>query len=212
VYRLRTQFTCNNQCHCEYVPYSPICSFDGKTTFISACHAGCSNFTLDDKGSKVSVAWMSWNKNCLLINFSYRRTEIAAASRLWMQIPIWLQTGLYPPPAGPVGVGPSLEPARWSAITRSSLSWLLWVYWSFAAQLEKLQTSLLESGACLLRKKRTLCPTSIVFKFALLHWRTLSFVQVCRRKRQARSHGVGIDHFEYIRLYAFTYLLWPAYW
>lgn len=29
------------QCNCDYVKYNPVCSEDGKTTFISACHAGC---------------------------------------------------------------------------------------------------------------------------------------------------------------------------
>lgn len=32
---------CNTHCHCDYVKYNPICSQDGRTTFISACHAGC---------------------------------------------------------------------------------------------------------------------------------------------------------------------------
>ena len=33
--------TCNTQCHCRDVPYSPVCSADGKMTFFSACEAGC---------------------------------------------------------------------------------------------------------------------------------------------------------------------------
>lgn len=32
---------CNAHCHCNYVKYNPVCSQDGRTTFISACHAGC---------------------------------------------------------------------------------------------------------------------------------------------------------------------------
>ena len=33
--------TCNAQCHCHDVAYSPVCSSDGKMTFFSACEAGC---------------------------------------------------------------------------------------------------------------------------------------------------------------------------
>ncbi|CAH1153525.1 unnamed protein product [Phaedon cochleariae] len=32
---------CNSDCHCDYIKYNPVCSEDGKATFISACHAGC---------------------------------------------------------------------------------------------------------------------------------------------------------------------------
>lgn len=32
--------TCNSNCQCDYVKYSPICGEDGNT-YISACHAGC---------------------------------------------------------------------------------------------------------------------------------------------------------------------------
>lgn len=32
---------CNAECSCDYVKYSPVCSEDGQTSFISACHAGC---------------------------------------------------------------------------------------------------------------------------------------------------------------------------
>ncbi|XP_018326966.1 solute carrier organic anion transporter family member 5A1 [Agrilus planipennis] len=38
---LNPKFPCNQKCHCDYVKYNPVCSEDGKTTFISACHAGC---------------------------------------------------------------------------------------------------------------------------------------------------------------------------
>ncbi|KAJ8984527.1 hypothetical protein NQ317_010998 [Molorchus minor] len=40
---LNPKFECNAHCHCDYVKYNPVCSQDGKTTFISACHAGCKN-------------------------------------------------------------------------------------------------------------------------------------------------------------------------
>ncbi|KRT79827.1 membrane transporter [Oryctes borbonicus] len=37
---------CHRKCSCDYVKYNPVCSEDRVTTFISACHAGCthSNF------------------------------------------------------------------------------------------------------------------------------------------------------------------------
>lgn len=32
--------SCNQDCHCDFVKYSPVCGVDG-LTYISACHAGC---------------------------------------------------------------------------------------------------------------------------------------------------------------------------
>ena len=55
-HRLQTDFMCKTQCDCEYVTYSPVCASDGKTTFISACHAGCSNYTIGENGAKVCTA------------------------------------------------------------------------------------------------------------------------------------------------------------
>ncbi|KAL7306068.1 hypothetical protein TKK_0001527 [Trichogramma kaykai] len=37
--------TCNSTCSCDTNKFSPICGADGKTYF-SACHAGCSNYTV----------------------------------------------------------------------------------------------------------------------------------------------------------------------
>ncbi|XP_067011067.2 solute carrier organic anion transporter family member 74D [Anabrus simplex] len=41
---LETSLSCNADCHCDYVKYSPVCA-DGTTTFISPCHAGCQQAT-----------------------------------------------------------------------------------------------------------------------------------------------------------------------
>lgn len=36
--------TCNADCHCDFVRYSPVCGTDG-LTYTSACHAGCNAVT-----------------------------------------------------------------------------------------------------------------------------------------------------------------------
>ncbi|KAG8273911.1 hypothetical protein J6590_011460 [Homalodisca vitripennis] len=43
---------CNQNCHCDFVKYSPVCSPDGRT-FISPCHAGCSDYSELANGTKV---------------------------------------------------------------------------------------------------------------------------------------------------------------
>ncbi|XP_076662082.1 organic anion transporting polypeptide 58Dc isoform X1 [Halictus rubicundus] len=47
-----TLLPCNEQCHCDYVTYNPVCSEDGHT-FISACHAGCRNLKVQGNGKKM---------------------------------------------------------------------------------------------------------------------------------------------------------------
>lgn len=44
--------TCNSQCQCDYVRYSPICGEDGNT-YISPCHAGCKQQRISGDGKKV---------------------------------------------------------------------------------------------------------------------------------------------------------------
>lgn len=36
--------TCNFNCACDKMPYSPVCDPVTKTTYYSPCHAGCNNF------------------------------------------------------------------------------------------------------------------------------------------------------------------------
>lgn len=44
--------SCSASCHCDYVHYAPVCSADN-ITFISACHAGCSERTKDALGRTI---------------------------------------------------------------------------------------------------------------------------------------------------------------
>ncbi|XP_053691720.1 solute carrier organic anion transporter family member 74D [Sabethes cyaneus] len=39
--RLNLSTACNSHCHCDGIPYSPICQEETGITFFSACHAGC---------------------------------------------------------------------------------------------------------------------------------------------------------------------------
>lgn len=45
--------SCNVECHCDYVPYAPVCSETGQQ-FISPCHAGCRG-SEDRNGTKVFI-------------------------------------------------------------------------------------------------------------------------------------------------------------
>ncbi|KAG7205509.1 hypothetical protein KM043_007490 [Ampulex compressa] len=49
---LKTLLPCNEQCHCDYVTYNPVCSEHGQT-FISACHAGCKSMKISHNDSKI---------------------------------------------------------------------------------------------------------------------------------------------------------------
>ncbi|KAK9505167.1 hypothetical protein O3M35_009278 [Rhynocoris fuscipes] len=42
--------SCNEDCHCDYVKYSPVCAYG--ESFISPCHAGCRNFQVMN-GTKI---------------------------------------------------------------------------------------------------------------------------------------------------------------
>ncbi|XP_039480985.1 solute carrier organic anion transporter family member 74D isoform X1 [Drosophila santomea] len=44
--------SCSASCHCDYVHYAPVCSPDN-ITFISACHAGCTERTKDALGRTI---------------------------------------------------------------------------------------------------------------------------------------------------------------
>lgn len=45
--------TCNSDCHCDFVKYAPVCGED-KRTYISACHAGCTERTVFEATSNTT--------------------------------------------------------------------------------------------------------------------------------------------------------------
>ncbi|KAK0085042.1 hypothetical protein PV325_005888 [Microctonus aethiopoides] len=64
--------TCDATCDCDRNKFSPICGTD-KRTYFSACHAGCSNYTVID--GKVSSFY-----NCQCIGQNYTMPEINTAT------------------------------------------------------------------------------------------------------------------------------------
>lgn len=61
--KLNSTDSCSSGCHCEFVKYSPVCGEDG-TSFISPCHAGCTDVTVtSDQG-----ALTYFNCSCVLNN------------------------------------------------------------------------------------------------------------------------------------------------
>ncbi|KAL5281163.1 hypothetical protein ACFFRR_004900 [Megaselia abdita] len=49
--------TCNSNCNCDYVPFTPVCGQNG-LTYISPCHAGCINEYIIGDSKKVSFIFM----------------------------------------------------------------------------------------------------------------------------------------------------------
>uniref|UniRef100_A0A2M3YXJ7 Solute carrier organic anion transporter family member n=2 Tax=Anopheles braziliensis TaxID=58242 RepID=A0A2M3YXJ7_9DIPT len=47
--RLNLTTECNSHCHCDGIPYTPVCQEETGITFFSACHAGCDNWHTADK-------------------------------------------------------------------------------------------------------------------------------------------------------------------
>lgn len=64
--------TCNSNCQCDYVRYSPICGEDGMT-YISPCHAGCKNEQISSKGIKTY-----FDCSCIPTNNSTKSSPVFA--------------------------------------------------------------------------------------------------------------------------------------
>lgn len=56
MYRKNLTASCNVDCNCETVKYAPVCHELTKTTFFSACHAGCRSVINDSTFGKCSCA------------------------------------------------------------------------------------------------------------------------------------------------------------
>lgn len=46
--------SCNSECNCDYVPFTPVCGQNG-LTYISPCHAGCTNEYVISDTKKVFI-------------------------------------------------------------------------------------------------------------------------------------------------------------
>lgn len=51
--------TCNLNCACDKMPYSPICDPVSRTTYYSPCHAGCNQF---NETTRVSFKFILFQK------------------------------------------------------------------------------------------------------------------------------------------------------
>ncbi|XP_011632839.1 solute carrier organic anion transporter family member 3A1-like [Pogonomyrmex barbatus] len=66
--------TCDSTCDCDRIKFSPICGADGRTYF-SACHAGCTNYTVAD--GKVASFY-----NCQCIGQNITTSELVSTATI----------------------------------------------------------------------------------------------------------------------------------
>lgn len=68
---------CNSDCHCDFVKYAPVCGESNQRTFISACHAGCTERTIFDSGNNISKTVF---ENCSCIPDPENGTDFGTAT------------------------------------------------------------------------------------------------------------------------------------
>lgn len=47
--KLNLDSSCNSGCHCDGIPYTPVCNEETGNTYFSACHAGCNDYSKTEK-------------------------------------------------------------------------------------------------------------------------------------------------------------------
>lgn len=92
---------CNADCNCAGIKYSPVCHEASRTTFFSACHAGCQTI-LDDK--------QFGNCSCLPLGESNRFDYFSSGKALVMEQQVYqLDSEAVPPIFDKVKAGPCLN-------------------------------------------------------------------------------------------------------
>ncbi|XP_017886608.1 solute carrier organic anion transporter family member 4C1 isoform X1 [Ceratina calcarata] len=61
--QMNLTFSCNVDCNCDGIKYSPVCHVASKTTFFSACHAGCRTIINDKEFGNCSCIPLSGTEN-----------------------------------------------------------------------------------------------------------------------------------------------------
>ncbi|XP_043258723.1 solute carrier organic anion transporter family member 74D [Colletes gigas] len=69
--QMNLSFSCNQDCNCEGVKYSPVCHEASKTTFYSACHAGCRTIINDKEFGSCSCLPLSYS---LILDDHFRQS------------------------------------------------------------------------------------------------------------------------------------------
>ncbi|KAM7352129.1 organic anion transporting polypeptide 33Ea [Cochliomyia hominivorax] len=83
--KLNLTTTCNANCACDNVPYSPVCHEATETTYFSPCHAGCQKWNSDHKFYS--------NCSCLYSNLFSTTTEQIPTTITFTTLPTFATTG-----------------------------------------------------------------------------------------------------------------------